>query len=218
MYHRVMKLAMDPQSPVPLYHQIVEAIRYRIATGALKSGTRLPSVRAAASNWGVHLHTVRRAYAELAEQGLVDVRRAVGTTVRANPRSQDKRSLSLPLHRDLIDFLKRIRKKHGLDARQLCDLILLLESPGEAVQPTVTVVECNMPQAEDYARQIESAWAISVTPWVLDATGEPPPGPIVSTFFHYNDVRARWPERLDDIHFVTVQPDPALADQLSKLV
>ena len=33
-----------------------------------------------------------------------------------------KKSLSLPLHRDLADFLKRIRKKHGINAKQVSDL------------------------------------------------------------------------------------------------
>lgn len=213
-----MKIAIDAQSPVPLYHQIVETIRYRIATGALKPGVRLPSVRAAAVDWSVHLHTVRRAYTELAELKLVEVRRPGGTTVLASSGGHNNRSLSLPLHRDVAGFLRRVRKKHGITARQVCDLILLLESPGESQRQIVTVVECNMPQAKDYARQLESTWAISAVGWSLDTPGDPPPGPIVSTFFHYNEVRARWPERLDDIHFVAVQPDPALADQLSRIV
>lgn len=213
-----MKIAIDAQSPVPLYHQIVETIRYRIATGELKPGVRLPSVRAAAVDWSVHLHTVRRAYAELAELELVEVRRPGGTTVLASLGGHNNRSLSLPLHRDVAGFLRRVRKKHGITAKQVCDLIRLLESPSESQRQIVTVVECNMPQAKDYARQLESTWAISAVAWSLDTPGDPLPGPIVSTFFHYNDVRARWPERVDNIHFVAVQPDPKLVDQVSKVV
>ena len=37
-----MNLQLDPASPLPLYHQLAEALRYRIATGALTPGTRPP--------------------------------------------------------------------------------------------------------------------------------------------------------------------------------
>lgn len=70
MYHKLMKMALDPDSPVPLYHQITEALSYRIATGRIPAGQRLPSVREAAKAWDVNMHTVRRAYGELSQRGL----------------------------------------------------------------------------------------------------------------------------------------------------
>ena len=71
VYHVLMKMTLDPDSAVPLYHQITEALSYRIATGRIPPGQRLPSVREAATAWDVNMHTVRRAYGELSERGLV---------------------------------------------------------------------------------------------------------------------------------------------------
>jgi len=44
----------------------------------------------------------------------------------------------------------------------------------------------------------------------LSRSGEPPAGPIVATYFHYNEVRRRWPHRLHEIRFAAIHPDPRL--------
>jgi regulatory GntR family protein len=90
-----MAPSLDPASPVPLYHQLAEALRYRIATGALAPGTALPPLRAAARQWGVNLHTVRHAYAALASLGLVRTRAPHGTLVLGGaPRRGDSGNAS----------------------------------------------------------------------------------------------------------------------------
>ena len=76
-----MRLYLDPASPLPLYHQLAEGIRYQIATGVLEPGAALPSLRDAARRWGVNLHTVRHAYASLAAEGLVRTQAPHGTEV-----------------------------------------------------------------------------------------------------------------------------------------
>ena len=43
----------------------------------------------------------------------------------------------------------------------------------------------------------------------------PPAGPVISTYFHYNDLRRMWPRRLGRVHFVTISPDPALVSSLA---
>ena len=90
-----MKIQLDHASPVPLYHQISEAIRYRIATGAVPPGTVLPPLREAARLWGANLHTVRRAYTELGRTGIVVTRVARGTVVLPpdGPARTERRAL-----------------------------------------------------------------------------------------------------------------------------
>ena len=85
-----MQSTLDPRSPIPLYHQLAETIRYRIATGEVKSGTVLPPLRQAAGIWGVNLHTVRRAYAELARMGVVATRVPAGTRVLSAAEGRGK--------------------------------------------------------------------------------------------------------------------------------
>jgi hypothetical protein len=79
---------------------------------------------------------------------------------------------------------------------------------------TVYVIECSTWQAIDLAQQVQERWAVTAKPWSLERAGEPPPGPIVATYFHYNDIRARWPKRLLQVQFTSIRPDPSLAGQV----
>ena len=71
---------MDTQNPY-LYLQIAEAFRRRIASGELKPGDRLPSVRTTARQWNCTPGTVNRAYKTLRQEGLVVGQRGKGTLV-----------------------------------------------------------------------------------------------------------------------------------------
>lgn len=64
-----------------LYERIASEILRRVATGELRPGERLPPIRQAAGEWGVNLNTVARAYAVLAERGIVETRAGGGTVV-----------------------------------------------------------------------------------------------------------------------------------------
>jgi len=201
-------------SPVPLYHQIVESVRYRIATGQIRPGDALPPLRDAARQFGVHMHTVRRAYSELAGAGLAVIRRPQGAKV-ASTAPMSKLSVS-GLADFLADTVRTARKRFGVDARGLAGLLLRECAAGSVSGNAATFVECSRLQAEDYAHQVERFWNLSVAGYCLDAAGEPPPGPILSTYFHFNDVRRRWPHRLADLQFVSVTLDPALVDTLTR--
>ena len=64
-----MVIRIDQKSEEPLYLQIRSQIIAAIATGELVPGTALPSVRALASDLGINLHTVNKAYAVLRDEG-----------------------------------------------------------------------------------------------------------------------------------------------------
>ncbi|RME72570.1 MAG: GntR family transcriptional regulator [Chloroflexi bacterium] len=68
-----------------LYHQIAEDIRQKILNQTLQPGDRLPSVRELAEAWHCTIGTARRAYQELARQGLVTSRPGRGTHVAHEP-------------------------------------------------------------------------------------------------------------------------------------
>ncbi|MBC12224.1 hypothetical protein B1759_00885 [Rubrivirga sp. SAORIC476] len=74
-------IELDRDAPLPLAEQLVEAMRYEIASGRYRPGSGLPSTRVMGDQLGISFHTVRKAYQRLAEEGIVDVRRGGGYVV-----------------------------------------------------------------------------------------------------------------------------------------
>jgi len=61
--------------------QITDAVRMKIATGELREGTQLPSVRGLAQQLTINPNTVAKAYAELSTEGWLESRAGVGLYV-----------------------------------------------------------------------------------------------------------------------------------------
>jgi GntR family transcriptional regulator len=72
---------IDEADPTPLYAQLERAIRVAIATGRLRSGDKLPTVRQLAVDLRINANTVAKVYGELERSGAVATRRGVGTFV-----------------------------------------------------------------------------------------------------------------------------------------
>ena len=73
-------------SDIPIYTQIRNEIVAGIASGKLKEGDRLPSIRALAEESGVNMLTVSKAYTQLKQEGYILTDRRNGTVV-ANPNT-----------------------------------------------------------------------------------------------------------------------------------
>ncbi|HEY8183280.1 MAG TPA: GntR family transcriptional regulator [Thermoanaerobaculia bacterium] len=72
---------VDPKDPLPLYAQLERGIRIGIATGNIKPGQQLPTVRQLAVDLRVNANTVARVYLALERDGVLTTRRGVGTFV-----------------------------------------------------------------------------------------------------------------------------------------
>ena len=79
------RIRVDPTLPLPIWSQIEEAVRYLVASGALRPGDTLPSVRDLAREQRINPNTVAKAYQRLAEAGIVETRRGEGTFVAEHP-------------------------------------------------------------------------------------------------------------------------------------
>ena len=76
-----MHIEISLQDGVPIYRQIVNQVKYLIASGQLDAGEELPPIRTLAGQLLVTPNTIVKAYGELESEGIVYKRRGAGTYV-----------------------------------------------------------------------------------------------------------------------------------------
>lgn len=89
-----MLIRLDPRSDQPIYRQIANAVATSIQDGTVRPGERLPSARSLGDALDINMHTVLRAYSQLEEWGLAEMRRGRGGVVvsdAANLKGMAKR-------------------------------------------------------------------------------------------------------------------------------
>lgn len=74
--------------PRPLYLQVMEQIKRRVAVGDLAPGTELPSIRQLAADLNISVITIKRAYLELEREGVIFTRQGKGSVVADKPGLQ----------------------------------------------------------------------------------------------------------------------------------
>lgn len=80
-----MEIHIDPDSTVPIYLQIIYAIKLQVATGQLKPGEQLPTIRKLATDLRINPNTVARSYDSLDTEGVIITQRGRGTYIREHP-------------------------------------------------------------------------------------------------------------------------------------
>jgi GntR family transcriptional regulator len=111
-----MLVRVDATADEPLFRQIASELRSAIGAGRLAPGDRLPTARELAAALGVNMHTVLRAYSDLRDEGLVEMRRRRGVIVRS---AADSRARLLAAARELAAEARR----QGLSHRQAAQLL-----------------------------------------------------------------------------------------------
>lgn len=101
-------ISIDPRDATPIYAQLERGLRAAIATGRLRPGDQLPTVRQLAVDLRVNANTVARVYVELERSGVIETRRGVGsfisaTPAQAHPRRDHERRLRAFITRVLAD-------------------------------------------------------------------------------------------------------------------
>jgi GntR family transcriptional regulator len=79
-----MRFRLNFKSGKPVYLQVVDQVKAAAASGAVRSGEPLPSIRPLAEELRVNRNTVAKAYAELESQGVIETVAGKGCFVRAN--------------------------------------------------------------------------------------------------------------------------------------
>jgi GntR family transcriptional regulator len=77
----MIQFVLDPKNGIPFYRQIIDQIKFGIASGNLKAGEQLPTVRSLAVELKVNLNTVTKAYKELEIQNILETQQGSGTFI-----------------------------------------------------------------------------------------------------------------------------------------
>ena len=117
--------SLSPSHPMPLYAQLTRAIQFAIATGRLRIGEQLPTVRQLAVDLRVNANTVAKVYAELERSGILETRRGVGTFVSARHLEAGHRQEH---EKHLIELVDRFVAEAGAMGFSTDDLLDQLQS------------------------------------------------------------------------------------------
>src|ERR1039458_10894674 len=84
---------LDAHSGVPVYRQLIDQVQGAIATGALRTGDQLRTVRLVAVELAINPNTVMRAYREMEIREVLDTQQGTGTFIadgRAAPSKEER--------------------------------------------------------------------------------------------------------------------------------
>ena len=120
-----MILKLDFSSEIPIYQQIRNQIVLGVASGELKPGEKIPTMRALADEAGINFMTVNKAYALLKQEGIIITDRRNGARIcdRELPQRENESKLSEST-RDALKLVIAEAKLAGMDREvflKLCD-------------------------------------------------------------------------------------------------
>lgn len=115
-----MLIALDPKDHRPVYRQIADELERCIATGVLRPDEALPAVRKIAAELTVNANTVQHAYRTLVQEGVVYVKRGLGTFVATRRREgPGAHARQAGVARQIAERMLREGFRHGLLASDL---------------------------------------------------------------------------------------------------
>ena len=93
--------SIDHHSGVPAYRQLMDQIKFQIATGMLAAGVEMASTRALSAELSLNPMTISKAYGLLEREGVLDRRRGQTLTVSAVPAAEREANKLEPLRQHL---------------------------------------------------------------------------------------------------------------------
>ena len=104
-------IEIDFRSGMPIYVQIMDQIKHKIAIGLLKPGDQLPTVRQMATDLRINFNTVARSYKMLDEEGIISTQHGRGTYILDLPSKENGAKLRFEdLQRLAANFLLEAEK------------------------------------------------------------------------------------------------------------
>ncbi len=118
----MLHFQINPHSGLPVYRQMIDQIKYYVASDTLKPGDQLPSIRELAQRLAVNPTTVVRVYSDLQHEGIVEMRHGKGAFVTdsGHRMSATERERTL---RDLARHLAVEAVQMGAPASQVLKVV-----------------------------------------------------------------------------------------------
>jgi len=130
-----MNLEIDFRSGIPIYLQVVERIKERLAAGQLKPGDQLPTVRALALELRVNFNTIARAYRIMDEAGIISTQQGRGTYILETPSPQAAESIRRQALEDLTRRYLADAERLGATPQEVDEALYRQVSPRKASRP-----------------------------------------------------------------------------------
>lgn len=162
-----MRYNINPESGIPIYRQLADIISAEIKSGAMPSGTKLPTVRDLAEEAGVAPGTVKRAYEELRRDGVVEMTQGRGTFAKYAPESgKSRKDRAMDAIDKMLDTLRELDLSPS--EVQIFVELRLREYARRGDRARVALVECTpeiLGQIAESLREIDGA---EVRPLLLE--------------------------------------------------
>lgn len=105
-----MIIVVDSHSGIPVYRQLMEQIKFHVASGVLRPGDEIPSTRALSAELGVNPMTISRAFSLLEEEGVLERRPGLPLVVRSRGPAGRRATQKAQLRKVLTPVVTRIRQ------------------------------------------------------------------------------------------------------------
>lgn len=110
---------IDYTDPRPIYQQVVDGFRRAVVSGGLRPGDQFPSVRDLARELLLNPNTIQHAYRELEREGLLEVRRGLGSFVTESAVAERQAAVQ----REVAQAAIRLAAAAGMSAVELVDAV-----------------------------------------------------------------------------------------------
>ncbi|HEX7712891.1 MAG TPA: GntR family transcriptional regulator [Bacillota bacterium] len=168
-----MKLQIEKEAGLPLYLQIKAQIKQQIERGILAPGEQLPTERELALDLGVSRNTVSQAFAELSEEGVIEVGQGKGTFVTEAASAHPLARRLAEGHKEKALRLIDLAIDECLDLGfSLADFTALAtvrarEREDSLLKTRVLFIDCNQEQLVNFSREFRELGMLEVIPLLL---------------------------------------------------
>ena len=164
---------INPELNIPIYQQLVDAIRAAVKRGELTAGQQLPTVQEVSNDLSIARGTIKRAYDELEREGIVEKVQGRGTFVCYQPvNTGSRKELAMAAIDSLLDQLEDM----GLSAAEI-NIFLnlkLRERAEEEAFVKIAVVECNPETLSQMADQLRHIKGVNLYSYLLESVHQYP--------------------------------------------